>query len=45
MRKCLEETRANFNSDAVKTTLRGLNYFKMILPLLQLLEKPLVIPL
>ena len=43
--KVLEETLANSDSGAVKTTLRGLNYFKMILPFLQFLEKPLAIPL
>ena len=32
--KVLEETIAGFNSDAAKTTLRRLCYFKMILPLL-----------
>ena len=33
-RKVLEETLAGFNSDVVKTTLRGLCNFKMALPLL-----------
>ena len=31
--KVLEETLAGSNSDAVKTTLRGLRNFKMVLPL------------
>ena len=43
--KVLEENLAGFNSDAVKTTLRGLRYFKMILPLLQVHQKSLPIPL
>ena len=34
----LEETLADSNSDAVKTTFRGLRYFKMALPV------PFVIP-
>ena len=42
--KLLEEVLAGFNSDAVKTTLRGLRTFKCS-PLLQVLEKPLAIPL
>ena len=41
----LEETMAGFNSNDVKTTLRRLRYFKMTLPLLQVLQKSLVIPL
>ena len=43
--KILEETLAVFNSDAVKTTLRSLRYFKMTLPLLQVIKKALPIPL
>ena len=43
--KFLEETLAGFNSDDVKATLRGLRYFKMTLPLLQVLQKSLPIPL
>ena len=43
--KVLEETLADSNSDSVKTTLRGLRYFKMALLLLQVLEKLLPIPL
>ena len=35
--KILEEALAGFNSDDVKTTLRHLRYFKMALPLLQIL--------
>ena len=42
--KVLEETLAGFNSDAVKTPLRRLSYFKMTLPLLQVLQKFLPIP-
>ena len=41
----LVETPAGFNSDAVKTTLRRLRYFKMTLPFLQVLQKSLLIPL
>ena len=41
----LEETMAGFNSNDVKTTLRRLRYFKMTLPLLQVLQKSLAIPL
>ena len=41
--KVLEETLAGFNSDAVKTTLRYLRYFKMTLPLLQVFQKSLPI--
>ena len=40
-----EETLARSNSDALKTTLRRLSYFKMTLPLLQVLQKSLPIPL
>ena len=36
---------AGFNSDALKTILRGLRNFSMALPLLQVLEKPLAIRL
>ena len=43
--KVLEEMLADSNSDSVKTTLRGLRYFKMALLLLQVLEKLLPIPL
>ena len=43
--KVLEETLADFDLDAVKTTWSGLHYFKMILPLLQVLQKSLPIPL
>ena len=43
--KVLEEMPAHSNSDAVKILLRGLCNFKMALPLLQVLEKPLAIPL
>ena len=41
----LEETLVGSNSDAVKTTLRRLLYFKITLPLLQVLQKYLLIPL
>ena len=44
-RKVLEETVVGSNSDAVKTTLTGLHYFKIILRLLQVLEKHFPIPL
>ena len=43
--KVLEETLAGFNSDDVKTTLRRLHCFKMTLPLLQVLQESLPIPL
>ena len=43
--KVLEETLAVFNSDAVKTKLRSLRYFKMTLPPLQVIKKSLPIPL
>ena len=43
--KILEETLGGSNSDPVKTTLRGLRNFKMILALLQVLENSLVISL
>ena len=43
--KVLEEMLADFNSDAVKITLRRLRYFKMTLSLLQVLQKSLPIPL
>ena len=39
--KVLDETLAGFNSSVVKTTIIGLQYFKMTLLLLQILEKPL----
>ena len=41
--KVLEETLAGSNSSVVKTTIVGLQYFKMTLLLLQILEKPLPI--
>ena len=41
----MEEEVACSNSDAVKTTLRRLRYFEMILALLQVLNKSLLIPL
>ena len=41
--KVLEETVEDCKSD-VKTTLRPLRNFKMVLPFLQVLEKPLDIP-
>ena len=41
--KVLEERLAGPNSDVVKTTLRGIPYFKTLL-LSQVLEKPLLIP-
>ena len=43
--KVLEETFACFNLDAVKRRLRYLSYFKMTLTRLQVLQKPLPIPL
>ena len=43
--KVLEETLAGSNSEAVKTTFRGLRSFKMTLPLLKVLQKSLLIPL
>ena len=43
--KVLKETLAGSNSDAVKTTLKHLSYFKMTLPLLQVLQKSLPVPL
>ena len=43
--KVLEETLASFNSDAVKTTLRRLSYFKMTLPIFQVLQKLVLIRL
>ena len=43
--KVLEEILACFNSDHVKTTLKRLRYFKMALPLLQVLQKSRPIPL
>ena len=42
--KAQEETLADSNSDAVKTTMR-LCYFKMTLPLFKVLQKFLSIPL
>ena len=42
--KVLEERLAGFNSGDVKTTLRRLRCFKMILPLLQVLQKSHPIP-
>ena len=44
-RKFLEETLAGSNSDDMKTILRRLRYFKMTLPLLQVLQKSLPISL
>ena len=44
-RTVLEETPAGFNSGDVKTTLRHLRSFKMILPLLQVLQISHHIPL
>ena len=44
-KKVLEETLAGFNSDVGKTTLNGLEYFEMTLPLLKVPEKPVPIPL
>ena len=41
----LEEMLAISNSDAVKTKLRHIRSFKMTLPLLQVLQKSLPIPL
>ena len=43
--KMLEEKLVVSDSAAVKISLRGLYNFKMTLPLLQVLEKPLAIPL
>ena len=43
--KVLGETLAGFNLDHVKTKLRRLRCFKMTLPLLQVLQKSLPIPL
>ena len=43
--KVLKEMLAGSSSDAAKTTLRCLRYFKMTLPLLQILQKSLLIPL
>ena len=43
--KGLEKTLAGFNQDAVKTTFRGIPYFKVMLPLLQVLQKSLPISL
>ena len=42
--KVLEERLAGFNSGDLKTTLRRLRCFKMILPLLQVLQKSHPIP-
>ena len=44
-RKVLEETLAGSNSNDMKTILRRLRYFKMTLPLLQVLLKSLPISL
>ena len=41
----MEETLSGSNSDVVKTTLRGLRYFKMSLSLLLVLTKPFSISL
>ena len=43
--KVLDETLAGFNSDGVKITLKRLRHFKMTLPLLQVFQKSLPIPL
>ena len=43
--KILEKTLACSNSDAMKTKLRGLPYFKITLPFLQVLQKSVPIPL
>ena len=43
--KILEETLAGFNSDDVKTTLKRLLYFEMIIPFFQILQKSLPVPL
>ena len=43
--KVREETPVGFISVTVKTTLRRLRYFKMTLPLLQVIQKSLPIPL
>ena len=45
IRKVLEETLAGSKSDDMKTILRRLRYFKMTLPLLQVLQKYLPISL
>ena len=42
--KVLEERLTGFNSGDVKTTLRRLHFFKMILPLFQVLQKSHPIP-
>ena len=42
--KGLEETLAGFNSSPVKATLRALRSFRLIPPLLHVLEKPLSSP-
>ena len=41
--KVLEKKLACSNSDSVKTTLKRLHYFKMILPFLEVLQKSLPI--
>ena len=41
--KVLSKTLSDFNSDGVKITLRRPRYFKMTLPLLQVLKKSLPI--
>ena len=43
MTKFWKKTRAGFNSDVVKTTLKRLPYLKMTLTLLQVLQKSLPI--
>ena len=43
--KVMEETLAGSNSDAVKTTLRCLRYFKMTFLLFQVIGKRVIIPL
>ena len=44
-KEVLKETLAGSNLDAVKTILRGLRNFKIVLPLLQALENSFAIPL
>ena len=41
----LEETQADFNSNAAKITLRRLHYLQMTLSFLQILQKSLLIPM
>ena len=44
-RTVLQEALTGFNSDAVKTTLNRLHYFKMTFPFLQVFQKSFLIPL